>query len=60
MLNDTGSLIYRLLVEGHDTAEIAAAVGAAYDLPREQTRADVEVFLETLREAGLARREEAP
>ena len=60
MLNDTGSLIYRLLAEGHDAAAIAGAIGAAYAIPLERARADVDLFLDALLDAGLARREEAP
>jgi|SRR4051812_35321140 len=54
-LDDVGTRIWQLLVEGADTEAIVDRLLTEYEVDREQLRTDVTVFVEQLHEHGLVR-----
>lgn len=48
-LNEAGAAICRMLEKGADTAQIAEALSAAYEISIETAQEDVEQFLEQLK-----------
>jgi PqqD family protein of HPr-rel-A system len=54
-LNGTAALIWRQLGDGRTLEEIAADLERAYDVDEAQARADVETYVELLRERRLIR-----
>lgn len=51
-LNDSGVLLWHLLEQGTEFDSMVEALLAEYDVSREQASADVEAFLDKLRQAG--------
>lgn len=52
-LNETGSRIWELLSDGHNTASIAEALTKEWDVGRDEAAKYVESFLQELNEEGL-------
>jgi len=52
-LNETGTLIWRLLQAGEDVDDIASALEQAYDVDRESALQHVTAFLDELAQDGL-------
>ena len=50
-LNDTGVMLWNLLLEGADTASLASCLAAEYGISMETAVADTTSFLDTLRQA---------
>ena len=53
-LNGSGALLWLQLVDGADRDGLVQALTSEYDVEDERAAADVDAFLERLREAGLA------
>ena len=51
-LNETGALLWKTLEQGGDAEALVSALTAEYDVSAEIARADVEAFLEKLKNAG--------
>jgi PqqD family protein of HPr-rel-A system len=54
-LNETAALIWRQLGEGRTPEEIAAELERAYEVDPAEARADVETYVDLLRERRLIR-----
>ena len=52
-LNETGKLLFSLLMKGTTEESLAAALVEAYDIDEKTAAADVFAFLSPLREANL-------
>jgi len=52
-LNETGSRIWELLSDGHDTEDIASAITEEWDTTHEEALTYVQSFLQELSEEGL-------
>ncbi|MBP3591208.1 MAG: PqqD family protein [Clostridia bacterium] len=52
-LNETGKLLFSLLMEGTTEAKMASALTEAYEIDAATAEADVARFLSPLREANL-------
>ncbi len=52
-LNETGKLLFTLLMEGTDGEKMISALTETYEIDREAAAADVEKFLAPLRKANL-------
>lgn len=51
-LNETGALLWKTLEQGGDAEALVKALTAEYDVSDEVAKADVEAFLEKLKNAG--------
>lgn len=51
-LNETGALLWQALEKGGDSAALADALTAEYEVERAEAERHVEEFLETLRRVG--------
>lgn len=51
-LNETGVFCWNCLGKGISEDDLQEALMSEYDIPREQAAADVDAFLDMLREAG--------
>lgn len=51
-LNDSGALLWKTLKQGGDRDTLTAALTAEYEVTPAQALADVDEFLEILRQAG--------
>lgn len=51
-LNETGALLWQTLEKGGDSAALADALTAQYEVERAEAEHHVEEFLETLRRVG--------
>lgn len=54
MLNDTGAIVFEELEQGTAPEDIALRLSREYRVTPEQTAADVQTAIETLKEAGVA------
>ncbi len=52
-LNETGAFLWQQLQQENTTVGVAAALLAEYDVPAEKAAADVERFVDNLRQKGL-------
>ena len=52
-LNETGTIIWQLLTDGHSPDETAAALSQRYDITAADAAAEVEALLDRLRAVGL-------
>jgi hypothetical protein len=52
-INDSGALLWARLVDGATKAELVATLVEGFELAQERADADVESFLDTLREHDL-------
>ena len=52
-LNETGKLLFSMLMEGCTEAELVAALTAEYEIDEQAAKADVALFLSPLREQNL-------
>ena len=52
-LNETGKLLFSLLMEGTNEEKMASVLTEAYEIDRETAIADVKKFLAPLRKANL-------
>lgn len=52
-LSESGSLLYRKLLEGCGQEELVAALLAEYDIDRETARVDTAEFLDQMRRMGI-------
>lgn len=52
-LNDTGRFIWDRLAMGCEAEELVEAILAEYDIDRATAEADVKVYIETLKGAGI-------
>lgn len=52
-VNEVGAFLWERLPDAADAAALVDAVTAEYDVTREQAAADVEEFLQKLREVGI-------
>lgn len=52
-LNECGALLFRLLTQGATRQELLAQVLENYEVSQSQALADVDDFLQALRQAGL-------
>ena len=53
-LNETGAFILRALVDGADTPAIVSRLLAGYDVNPQEAEAEVNAFIDMLKENGLA------
>ena len=53
-LNDTGAVILRALLDGADTAAIVSQLLAEYDVSPQEAEAEVNAFIDMLKENGWA------
>ena len=51
-LNDSGKMLWQLLENGCEAADMVAALMAEYEVTEEVAKADVEKFLQKLQAAG--------
>ena len=51
-LNETGALLWKALEQGGDVDALTNALTAEYDVSAADARADVEAFLEKLKQSG--------
>ena len=51
--NDSGSVLWRRLIDGVTEEDLAAALSAEFEIPPEQAKRDVRVFVEQLKGLGL-------
>ena len=58
-VNDSGAVLWHHMVEGATRADLVAALRGAYDLDEQRAEADVERFLDMLREHDLIEGETA-
>lgn len=52
-LNATGRLVWELLAEDRSPEELVAEVVAHFEVDQERARADIQAFLDQLRDMGL-------
>lgn len=52
-LNETGAFLWKIFTEEKTVDELSAALLDEYDVTPEQAKADVEAFVDKLREADL-------
>ena len=53
-LNETGAIILRALQDGADTPAIVSQLLAEYDVSQQEAEAEVNNFIDMLKENGLA------
>ena len=53
-LNETGIIILRALIDGADTAAIVSQLLAEYDVTPHEAEAEVNAFIDMLKENGIA------
>jgi hypothetical protein len=53
-LNPTATLVVRMLLDGCEEADAAAALVQEFDIDQAQARQDVETLVQQLRSSGLA------
>ena len=53
LLNEKGAAFWKLLVQGKPEDEVASVIASEYGVSREETRQDVEHFLQKLRSQGV-------
>ena len=53
-LNETGVIILRALIDGADTAAIVSQLLAEYDVTPQEAEAEVNAFIDMLKENGIA------
>ena len=53
-LNETGVIILRALMEGADTPAIVSQLLAEYDVTPQEAEAEVNAFIDMLKENGIA------
>lgn len=51
-LNDSGAMLWQLLEQGSSRNDLIQELTARYSVSAQQTTADVDAFLDTLRSAG--------
>ena len=53
LLNETRAAFWKLLAQGQPEDEVASVIASEYGVSREETRQDVEHFLQKLRSQGV-------
>lgn len=53
LLNEMGAAFWKLLAQGQPEDEVASVIASEYGVSREETRQDVEHFLQKLRSQGV-------
>ena len=53
-LNETGVVILRALIDGADTTAIVSQLLAEYDVTQQEAEAEVNAFIDMLKENGIA------
>lgn len=52
-VNDTGTALFKLLMDGADPQSLATHLQTSFGISQERANADVSAFLQDLRERGL-------